>query len=828
MLKLIQKNFQIVRWPWVLIIGLGVAVSSGLALTAEVTTKIVVNSTDTVVADDGHCTLIESIRSANTDMASGSTSGECIAGSGDDIIQLSGEARYRLTEVDNRLDGPNGLPSIFTTITIEGNGAIVERDMNNLDDFRIFHVGPNGNLTLNGLTVQQGQITVTDATIQNGGSIFNEGILSITNSAFLNNQSQGEAGFDGPNSDGGGGGGGGGGGFGGAIYNKGGVVTITNSTFSGNQAIGGAGGSGWSSGQPRTGRGGKGGGAGGQGGIEGGFPGGSGGFGGGGGGGSGSVGAGGDGGRGGFGGGGGGGGATNDNNAFSPGGAGGQGGFGGGAGGQSQIEEGAGGGGGAGLGGALFNDAGQVTIINSTFANNDVSGGAGGISASGTANGEDGQGLGAGLYNDSGTITLSNSIVASDSPGDDCHLRQGTVISSGFNLIGDDSCPGSFVEAGDLINADPHLGSLQTNLGQTPTHPPLFGSPALDAIIIPDNCIVSTDQRGVSRPQGEFCDIGAHEAQSAQIELNVVVDGPAPNSDWVFELNGMPLANLVSNSDSETFAVVAGVYTLTQIIKPGFDPSVSCTNNLQGQETVVFPLEAGELVECTFTNAAQPASLTLTKVLEGDPPDSDWTFELNENFLVSFDPEGGSQTFSDIEAGFYTLAEIAKFGYNAVVECDNGLQGGGHISFDLAPGQSVSCQFTNTNIQQPDTFTIVKESIPAGAQEFVFGGDLGEFVLDDGGIFARTNLISGTYHIFEPKADLPSGTWALIFVRCAYQENGSPVTFFPPVENSVTAFGVDIPFEAGQNLICTFHNELANALDEEEEPIYTIFLPIIN
>src|SRR5690606_29583266 len=59
------------------------------------------------------------------------------------------------------------------------------------------------------------------------------------------------------------------------------------------------------------------------------------------------------------------------------------------------------------------------------------------------------------------------------------------------------------------INADPLIDSLQNDGGFTQTMALLPGSPAIDA---GDNTACpATDQRGVTRPQGPQCDIGAYE-----------------------------------------------------------------------------------------------------------------------------------------------------------------------------------------------------------------------------------------------------------------------------------------------------------------------------
>ena len=82
------------------------------------------------------------------------------------------------------------------------------------------------------------------------------------------------------------------------------------------------------------------------------------------------------------------------------------------------------------------------------------------------------------------------------------------LTSQGHNLDSGDSC--GFTAPADLRNTDPRLDTLKDNGGFTPTLALLPGSPAIDA---GDNAACpATDQRGVTRPQGAACDIGAYEA----------------------------------------------------------------------------------------------------------------------------------------------------------------------------------------------------------------------------------------------------------------------------------------------------------------------------
>ena len=92
--------------------------------------------------------------------------------------------------------------------------------------------------------------------------------------------------------------------------------------------------------------------------------------------------------------------------------------------------------------------------------------------------------------------------------GAECAGAPAALISNGYNLSSDASC--DFTNTGDIVNTDPLLGPLQDNTGPTFTHELLGGSPAVDAgtnIGCP-----ATDQRGIARPIGASCDIGAYEA----------------------------------------------------------------------------------------------------------------------------------------------------------------------------------------------------------------------------------------------------------------------------------------------------------------------------
>ncbi len=79
------------------------------------------------------------------------------------------------------------------------------------------------------------------------------------------------------------------------------------------------------------------------------------------------------------------------------------------------------------------------------------------------------------------------------------------IQGSGGSGAGWDATLGT--DGGGNLDADPRLGSLQDHGGLTLTMALLSGSSAMDN----GSACESTDQRGVARPQGAGCDIGAYE-----------------------------------------------------------------------------------------------------------------------------------------------------------------------------------------------------------------------------------------------------------------------------------------------------------------------------
>jgi hypothetical protein len=181
-------------------------------------------------------------------------------------------------------------------------------------------------------------------------------------------------------------------------------------------------------------------------------------------------------------------------------------------------------GGGADLG----SNAGTFSLLDATLIANRASAtGAGGIASGGglsaggppkapfllqndtlDANAVEGLGAQSGGGNlASGATDVENTIVADGRGPAGFENCSGGATSLGHNIDSLDEC--GFSASGDQVNTDPQLGPLQANGGPLATQAPAVAGPAVDAGSN-SGCPV-VDARGVARPQGSACDIGAYE-----------------------------------------------------------------------------------------------------------------------------------------------------------------------------------------------------------------------------------------------------------------------------------------------------------------------------
>ncbi len=193
-----------------------------------------------------------------------------------------------------------------------------------------------------------------------------------------------------------------------------------------------------------------------------------------------------------------------------------------------------------GTGGAIYQGGGTATVINSTLTGNTAVQGGAVINSMGWTvilvndtllNNSATEVTGWNLQNQSGKTYVRNTIISgTGNPEKNCGGGIAKIINDGNNIDNGTSCgwvTGAVNSNGSLSGTDPLLAALADNGGPTQTMKVGPASPALNGVMVPPSQVSidcpSTDQRGISRPQGLLCDIGAYELELRMIFLPLVV-----------------------------------------------------------------------------------------------------------------------------------------------------------------------------------------------------------------------------------------------------------------------------------------------------------------
>lgn len=234
-------------------------------------------------------------------------------------------------------------------------------------------------------------------------------------------------------------------------------------------------------------------------------------------------------------------------------------------------------------GGAIANYGGAtLTLVNSTLSNNSATG------------------IGGNIIN-SGTLNYSNTIIANATVGEDCiSLKGGAVGTNVNNLVEDGGCSAS-------LSGDPNL---DTTLAGDGTLALLSGSSAIDAGddgVCAAAPINGFDQRGVTRPQGVHCDIGAYE-------YDTLSDTTAP------------VVTVPSDITAEATSASGAAVNFTVSAEDDVDGTLTPTCDYNSGDT--FPLGT-TTVTCSATDAASNTGSASFDIIVEDTTAPDTTIDSN-------------------------------------------------------------------------------------------------------------------------------------------------------------------------------------------------------
>jgi len=222
-------------------------------------------------------------------------------------------------------------------------------------------------------------------------------------------------------------------------------------------------------------------------------------------------------------------------------------------------------------------------------------------------------GMGGGIYVPSGnnTVTMKNSILADNTSlnmsFNDCYAEVSSdVASQGSNLVESGNC--IFSTPSDIVGQDPLLNGLVDNGGPTQTHSLKPNSPAIDKGN--DITCSATDQRGIMRPIGSHCDIGAYEYVPAWAD-QLWAGGVSVTSDKQVVAVGRPhIGNEIASYDGFTKGSTT-VY-VPMLFKDAFGGSYdsalyiqNVSTNIAGSITLNF-FDSNGVLNCTKSDTLAP------------------------------------------------------------------------------------------------------------------------------------------------------------------------------------------------------------------------------
>ncbi|MGH9169747.1 MAG: choice-of-anchor Q domain-containing protein [Acidimicrobiales bacterium] len=277
----------------------------------------------------------------------------------------------------------------------------------------------------------------------------------------------------------------------------------------------------------------------------------------------------------------------------------------------------------SGYGGGVFSDYGgdqSAAIEFSTVASNTATEGGGGIYADTVE--DDGVAVpprAGAPRSASESIVLADTALAGNTAPSGTGDCEGTIVSGGHNLASDTSC--HLTGAGDLGNTRAQLGALSSNGGHTKTMLPAASSPLVNAASDTDCKAVPTDQRGVKRPQGPHCDIGAVEVVSTPQASNLTRPTAA-----VTITHGLALTVSSKLTDSVLGEAIAGAKLVLKSrhgTSGSFTDVTSATTSASGVASVSVKPGVNTQLEWVFAGSSghlaatsQPETVSVAPVVE--------------------------------------------------------------------------------------------------------------------------------------------------------------------------------------------------------------------
>jgi hypothetical protein len=256
----------------------------------------------------------------------------------------------------------------------------------------------------------------------------------------------------------------------------------------------------------------------------------------------------------------------------------------------------------------------------------------------------------------------------------------------------------------------------------------------------------------------------ARDTGTIQVVKDVDPDD-SKTSSWDFEITGSTnnTANGIHDTESSTvFTSTTGNYSIeeTGTVLGDYTTTYECLNGSNSVTsgtgtTASFTLSTGMNVVCTFTNSVKKGKIIVKKSMVGGTG----SFTFTGDVAGTISSNNGTLSTKDVLPGTYSATESAATGWElSSITCDDTNSTGNTTtrtaSFDVQPGETVTCTFVNSKLP---TLTVIKhvendnggEAVASNFMMTISQGvtTVTSFAGNESGV--TTTLVPGTYSVDE-------------------------------------------------------------------------------